>query len=147
VRTRIERREVLTENIGKGRYKIQGTTEEQKCHTHGMRGKIASADEVIRGASTQQIIVMLEHNNHGHAKYSKVIPKKPMVQRTFKQILNNIKTKSYLLRTTAENNLRYEKRRVTCPHKCKECSNQLTQHLTEQPEDRIISGKWSGIRK
>jgi len=44
-------------------------------------------DKATRGASAQQII-MLEHNNHGHAKHSKGVPKKLMVQRTLKPQTN-----------------------------------------------------------
>jgi len=45
--------------------------------------KIASADEATRRDNTQQILVMLEHNNHGYAKYTKEVPKKRMVQRIY----------------------------------------------------------------
>jgi len=85
--------------------------------------KIASADEATRGVSVQQIIFMLEHNIHKHAKHSKRIPKKPMVQRALKQTLDKIK--SYSLRTTTENNPTHEERRTYCTHQCKECSNQF----------------------
>jgi len=65
--------------------------------------KTATADEATCGVSAQQITAMLEHNNHRHAKHSKRIPKKPMVRWILKQTLHNIKTRSYPLRTTAEN--------------------------------------------
>jgi len=83
-----------------------------KCETD----KIVSGNEATRGARAQQIIVMLEHNNHRHAKYSKGVPKKLIVQRTLKQTFDNIKTRSYTLPTTAESDLTYEKRRAACIH-------------------------------
>jgi len=44
----------------------------------------ASADEATRGASAQQIIVMLEQNNHRYANYSKGALRKSMVQKIIK---------------------------------------------------------------
>jgi len=92
---------------------------------------------------------MLEHNIHGHTKYSK-IPKKLMVQRAFKQTLHNIKTRPYPLRTTAENDPSHEGRRANCTYQSKECFNQFTQNSIEQPEDsedsqwRVVRGKKRG---
>jgi len=53
---------------------------------------------------------MLEHNIHEQAKNSKGMPKKPMVQRTLKQSQDNIKTRSYSVRTAAEHNPTHEER-------------------------------------
>jgi len=78
---------------------------------------------------------MLEHNIHEHVKYSKELLKKPMVQGALKQTLQNIKTRSHPLRTTAMKDLTREEIRANCTHQCKECSNQSTQNPTEQPEN------------
>jgi len=45
----------------------------------------ASADEITCGASTQQIIIILEHNNHGYALLP-TVRGKPMVQRILKTL-------------------------------------------------------------
>jgi len=75
---------------------------------------------------------MLEYNIHEYAKHSKGISKKSMVQRALKQTLHNIKTKSYSLRTIAENDPTHEEKRENRTHQCKECPNQFTQNPTEQ---------------
>jgi len=54
--------------------------------------KTALEHEAIRRTSAQQIIDMIVHNIHGHAKHRKKVPKKSMIQRALKQTLNNIKT-------------------------------------------------------
>jgi len=108
---------------------------------------IASADEATRGTRVEQIIVMLEQNNHGHAKYSKRVPRKPMVQRTLKQTFDNIKTRSHPLRITAESDPTYKEKRAICIHQCKECSNLQLTISTEYPRDiednqwRVVGGK------
>jgi len=79
----------------------------------------------------QQITAKLEQNNHGHAKHSKGVFRKLMVQKTLNQTLDNIKTRSHSLHATARMT-QHGERRKTCIHQYKECSNQqLTQYSTQ----------------